>query len=236
MMHTIAFILAVSSTAIPGSAESDEAAQAEVWTERELEVCAERSAAYLRAANTFDCGVQQAPAATEPSEPPRSVILDAEEMVTPDMLRQYNKDGYLLVEGLLSEHEADSLRERVQQLVKNCNHTRCESHGPGIGLRLWDLFTYGEEFVAVMESPEISALLDLAMGGAEYVLSSFTAVVLPPNFTATGLHVDWPLYDIPTPRPVETVTCNLVFYLQDTSAKNGATRILPGMHASPMTL
>ena len=66
--------------------------------------------------------------------------------------------------------------------------------------------------------------------GADCTLSSFTVNVLYPGAPDTGLHIDYPLAGLPTPRPSFPIVANSVWFLDDWTLENGATSCVPRSH------
>ena len=66
--------------------------------------------------------------------------------------------------------------------------------------------------------------------GTDCTLSSFTVNVLYPGAPDAGLHIDYPLSALPTPRPSFPLVANSVWFLDDFTLENGATSCVPSSH------
>ena len=66
--------------------------------------------------------------------------------------------------------------------------------------------------------------------GADCTLSSFTVNILYPGAPDAGLHIDYPLSALPTPRPSFPIVANSVWFLDDFTRENGATSCVPASH------
>ena len=86
-----------------------------------------------------------------------------------------------------------------------------------------------ENFGKLVENPKV---LKLARGvlGNDCVLSDISVNSIGPHTEGAAWHVDAPLGQLPEPLPEFPLTLQNVWMLDDFTAENGATRVVPGSH------
>ena len=93
--------------------------------------------------------------------------------------------------------------------------------------RVYALLAKAPSVAELVEHPAVVALLDaLLLPG--YLLSANLAINLLPGETAQGLHTDDGFYRIQRPRPA--VGISAIWAIDDFTAENGATQVIPGSH------
>ena len=140
---------------------------------------------------------------------------------------QLDERGFVLLEDVVSSHQAEALRERVVALARqeSCEHVYLSDKAQ----RVWNLVNKGEPFEQAIQYPRVLAAMEYLLGG-DCTLSSFTANIIRPGAAAGSLHIDHPLSTMPTPRPRFPVCVNSIWFLDDFALVNGATRCVPGSH------
>ena len=146
-------------------------------------------------------------------------------MLTESEKAQLDQHGFLLLENLIPSDTIDHLRERALALAaaeheagKNRRYLANDS-----AQRVWNLVGKGEIFEEAIQQPKMLAAMAYLLG-ADCTLSSFTVNVLYPGAPEAGLHIDYPLSALPTPRPSFPLVANSVWFLDDWTLDNGATR------------
>ena len=102
--------------------------------------------------------------------------------------------------------------------------------------RVWNLIEKGAVFRAIAEEPRMLAILEPVLGH-DFVLSSIAGSILRPGAPRQEPHVDYPYWDLYDPARWP-LGFNTSFHIQvetmvmldDFTAENGATAILPGSH------
>ncbi len=149
-------------------------------------------------------------------------------MLTEDQKRRLDDEGFVLLEGVLSEAEADSMRESCLVLAaQDLREGRNYTYGKG-AQRVWNLVDKGEVFEQAIQHPRVFAAMAYLLG-EDFTLSSFTANILEPGTPDGGLHIDF-LGSLPFPRPSFPLVANSVWFLDEFTRDNGATSCIPGSH------
>lgn len=152
-------------------------------------------------------------------------------ILTESEKNQLDQHGFLLLERLIPPDTTTALREHAlslavaeQEAGKGHSYLANDS-----AQRVWNLVAKGEIFEEAIQHPKMLAAMAYLLG-ADCTLSSFTVNVLYPGAPEAGLHIDYPLSGLPTPRPNFPMVANSVWFLDDWTLENGATRCVPGSH------
>ncbi len=152
-------------------------------------------------------------------------------MLTPLEKEHLDRYGFLLLESLIPLATTLELREHSLDLAEaekkaGTSHTYLANDS---AQRVWNLIDKGEIFEETIQHPRVLAAMAYLLG-ADCTLSSFTVNVLYPGAPDAGLHIDYPLSALPTPRPSFPMVANSVYFLDDFTLENGATSCVPGSH------
>ena len=152
-------------------------------------------------------------------------------ILTESEKNQLDQQGFLLLESLIPPDTTTLLRECALSLAiaeqkGGKGHSYLANNS---AQRVWNLVDKGEIFEEAIQQPKMLAAMEYLLG-ADCTLSSFTINVLYPGAPDAGLHIDYPLSGLPTPRPNFPMVANSVWFLDDWTPENGATSCVPRSH------
>lgn len=152
-------------------------------------------------------------------------------MLTEVEKEQLDTEGYLLLESLIPPLVVSDLRDRALELAAT-EQAADKGHrymANETAQRVWNLVNKGEMFEDTIQHPKLLAAMGHLLGD-DCILSSFTANILYPGAPDEGVHIDYPLSGLPTPRPHFPLVANSVWFLDDFTVENGATSCVPRSH------
>jgi ectoine hydroxylase-related dioxygenase (phytanoyl-CoA dioxygenase family) len=139
-----------------------------------------------------------------------------------------DENGYLPLEGLIPAHEVAAFASRLDDLVQQeGENAGKEVHQEQGTLRLSNLIDKDPIFERCLTQPVVLAAIRHVLG-SQFKLSSLNSRAALPGSGHQALHVDWG----ESVNPGEYMVCNSIWLLDDFTLENGATRIVPGTHAS----
>jgi len=151
-----------------------------------------------------------------------------------DEIQFLDQNGYLNLGKLLSDEDLDSILGKVNNILhqegENAGFELFDSpyikHPKEAGAdRLADLVNKGPEFDVFYTHPRVLAAMQHVLGDG-FKLSSLNYRAAKAGKGLQKLHVDW--HEAVEPGAYKV--CNSIWLLDDFSAANGATRIVPGTH------
>jgi ectoine hydroxylase-related dioxygenase (phytanoyl-CoA dioxygenase family) len=142
------------------------------------------------------------------------------------VLADLDRDGYAVVESLLSAQEAATVRAGLREVLDRTPTGRNDFEGFKTR-RIYALFAKTRAFDALATYPLLLGVLDGVLGPS-YQLSAPTGIEIGPGEKAQVLHTDDGIYPLPRPHP--EVVLNSMWALDDFTEANGATRVVPGSH------
>jgi ectoine hydroxylase-related dioxygenase (phytanoyl-CoA dioxygenase family) len=138
-----------------------------------------------------------------------------------------DRDGYAPLPAVLSEEQVTAMRVRLDELVAaEGDRAGIEVHQEAGTDRLADLINKGPMFEVCFTHPRVLACIGHVLG--DFKLSSLNSRAVRPGQGHQALHADW---GGPVP-PGGYQVCNSIWLLDDFTASNGATRVMPGSHRS----
>ncbi|HEU5389855.1 MAG TPA: phytanoyl-CoA dioxygenase family protein [Streptosporangiaceae bacterium] len=138
---------------------------------------------------------------------------------------QLDRDGYAPLPGMLSAAQLTAIRGRLTGLLAaEGDQAGLEVHQENGADRLADLVNKGAMFDPCFTDPRLLACVAHVLG--DFKLSSLNFRAALPGHGLQPLHADYggPVW------PGEFQVCNSVWLLDDFTADNGATRVVPGSH------
>ena len=143
-----------------------------------------------------------------------------------EVVAAIKEDGFALVERLIDADRAAEIRKELTGVLENTLEGRNDFEGFSTR-RIYALFAKTRAFDDLATHPLLLGVLDQVLGES-YQLSAPVGIEIGPGEKAQVLHTDDSIY--PIPRPHQELVLNTMWALDDFTAANGATRIVPGSH------
>ncbi len=145
---------------------------------------------------------------------------------TAEALAALGEDGYVVLHDLLTPAQIDAFREELRPLLATGPLGRNPFEGERTN-RVYALVGKADTASVLVEHPRVLALMD-ALLLPNYLLTACQAINLLPGESAQPWHYDDGFY--PLPRPRRPVSVSTVWAIDDFTAENGATEVVPGSH------
>ncbi len=138
---------------------------------------------------------------------------------------QLDTDGFAPLYGILSPDEVAAFGARLAELSRiEGSRAGAEVHQEAGTDRLSDLVNKDPMFQVCFTHPVVLAAIRHVLG--EFRLSSLNSRAAHPGQGHQGLHADWGVLG----EEEHFQVCNSIWLLDDFTADNGATRVVPGSH------
>jgi ectoine hydroxylase-related dioxygenase (phytanoyl-CoA dioxygenase family) len=138
-----------------------------------------------------------------------------------------DRDGYAPIPGVLSTGQLAVIRTRLDELLAaEGDRAGLEVHQEAGTDRLADLVNKDPVFEVCFTNPRLLACVAHVLG--EFKLSSLNFRAALPGQGLQALHAEGD----PVTDPALFYVCNSIWLLDDFTADNGATRVVPGSHLS----
>lgn len=149
-----------------------------------------------------------------------------EQTLTADEKNFLDTNGYLPLYNILDSTQVNALTARLAQLAaQEGAQAGLEVHQEKGTVRLSNLVNKGEIFEVCYTHPRVLAAIAHVLKG-NLKLSSLNARAALPGEGLQSLHVDWR----GAVEAGDFHVCNSIWLLDDFTAENGATRVVPGSH------
>lgn len=134
------------------------------------------------------------------------------------------RDGYVIWENLLDAQQCREIRETVRPWL---GHTGRNSFEGRRTQRVYSVLSRTRVCDRLVDNPRVLAVLDRLLM-PNYLLSALQAINIQPGESAQLPHHDDGFY--PIPRPREPLAAATIWAIDDFTADNGATVVVPGSH------
>lgn len=141
-------------------------------------------------------------------------------------LEQLQTAGYVVLPDVLTAGELDRIRSEMAPLLASAPFGRNDFEGLR-SQRVYALLAKAPSTAVLATHPDLAVLLERFLQ-PHYLLSAHIAINVHPGETAQTLHPDDGYCSMPRPR--KHVGMSAVWAIDDFTAVNGATQIVPGSH------
>jgi ectoine hydroxylase-related dioxygenase (phytanoyl-CoA dioxygenase family) len=144
----------------------------------------------------------------------------------PDLLRQLDSDGYVIIPSLLPPTQVQAIRDALAPYLQRKLMGRNDFEGYD-SERVYALLAKSPVFADLAAHPLVLDVCEPILG-PNFMLSACLAINTHPGENAQPLHFDDSFYRIPRPRPAYGVSA--FWAIDDFTPDNGPTEIIPGSH------
>jgi len=146
--------------------------------------------------------------------------------LSPEEKTFLDDNGYLPLPGILSAQQVKAIANRLEELaVAEGEQAGLEVHQEKGTIRLSNLVNKDPLFEICFTQPRVLAAIVHVLQN-DLKLSSLNARAALPGEGLQRLHVDWR----GAVAPGDYYVCNSIWLLDDFTAENGSTRVVPGSH------
>lgn len=139
-------------------------------------------------------------------------------------LVQVQRDGYVILPNILGAGQLAAIRDEVAPLLDHQGRNAFEGRATQ---RVYSVLNKTRACDVIADHPRVLALLDRLLM-PNYLLSMLQVINILPGEQAQMLHTDDAFY--PLPRPRKALGAATIWAIDDFTADNGATDIIPGSH------
>ncbi|KAI1844422.1 hypothetical protein JX266_009309 [Neoarthrinium moseri] len=152
--------------------------------------------------------------------------------------RDVNEFGYVerkahsgqQAKNVLTAEQVAIMKKAVQEQAageRDAGIAQVDGGPNGPNQRLWTLVNKGDDFLDLLNHPIIDEMIPWFLG-EHAIITTYTANIARPGNVPMQLHTD----QVAVQPPIRDLAfgMNIMFYLEDVTEKNGATRVYPGSH------
>ena len=143
-----------------------------------------------------------------------------------DLVRQFECEGYLVFEKVLDNDQVQRTREALEPLLEQDVTGRNDFEGAKSN-RIYAMLNKSPVFAELITHPLLLGWAEAEMGKS-CLLSACLAIQLKPGESVQPWHTDDAHLQIPRPRAAYGLSA--FWAIDETTAENGATEIIPGSH------
>jgi len=140
-------------------------------------------------------------------------------------LQELEEQGYTLIPDFLSAEQLTGINSLYDTMLGS--HRGRNNFEGNRTERIYTLVARHRVFQDIAEDRRILALCD-ALFQPNYLLTASQAIVIGPGETPQPWHTDDSFYPIPRPRSM--VSLSTIVAVEDFTAENGGTEVIPGSH------
>ncbi len=148
--------------------------------------------------------------------------------LTPAQLEQFNREGYLFLEGLFTPEEAGLLKEEAENIYK-LDREEVWREKSGIARTAFAAHTYNEAHRRLGSHPRLIEPIQQILDGQVYMHQYKINAKAPFDGEVWQWHQDYGTWarddEMPEPRAM-----NISVFLDDVTAANGPLLFIPGSH------
>ena len=143
------------------------------------------------------------------------------------LVSQVQKDGFVVIPNAFSAADALAAKAEVDRLHGTAPRTGRDAFDGFQTNRIFALLAKTRAFDKFCLLPTVTALNQFFLGD-DHLIYIMETITIQPGERAQVLHHDDVVSHLPRPRPPLTAATMIV--LDDYTARNGATRVIPGSH------
>lgn len=147
-------------------------------------------------------------------------------LIVQERLETLASEGYVVIEGVLKPPQLEELRAALAPYLSDGPEGRNDFEGEATK-RVYSLVGRGAPFEQTALEPAVLELAD-ALLHENYLLTASQAISIGPGESPQPVHYDDAFYRIPRPRPA--ISLSTIWAVDDFTARNGGTEIVPGSH------
>lgn len=138
------------------------------------------------------------------------------------------RDGYTILEGVIEPELIREIDAELDRLETELDAKPAANLFEGLKtVRIYNLLARGRVFEKIPVHDAVLPLVERVLDKG-CLVSSLSSIAIAPGETPQPIHADDML--IPLPKPHVPIVCNTMWAITDFTAKNGATRLMPGTH------